>query len=227
MATNKPTNQHTNYISIRVTCAHNEWGKIVSCVLHDRAYIAYPHTGKGGTNPHYHCFVPSDNLDRDAECLRNRVKRAFGGGNKTFSVCKKSNGIEHAVQYGSREGTVPIVSDSDMQGVVDGSPAWVEPQVIQTGQTMLPLYEGQKKPKPESDWQLTYANLVPTCIKHARAKGLTCSLTECVQDLLDNTKWRPSFHMVKNGVPDFYHRDYEFRSGKRHKSCLDWMVPKF
>lgn len=225
MATNKPTNQHTNYISIRVTCPHDEWSKIVSCVLHDRAYIAYPHTGKGGTNPHYHCFVPSDNVDRDAECLRNRVKRAFGGGNKTFSVCKKSNGIEHAVQYGSREGTVPIVSDSNMQGVVDGSPAWVEPAV--TGQTMLPLYEGEKKPRPDCDWQLTYANLVPTAIKHARQNGLTSDLKETVKHLIANTKWRPSFHMVKNGVPPHYYLDYEFRTGKRKEPDMDWMSVKF
>lgn len=223
--TNQPTT-FTDYISIRITVPHNEFDKIKSSVLFDRSYIAYPHTGKAGTNPHYHCFVPSDNLARDAECLRNRIKRAFGAGNQTFSVVKKSNGIEQAVQYGRREGTMPIVSDEYMQGVVDASPAWVEP--VNYVQTMIPEEEDvRKKPRKLNDWQLTYANLVPQAVHHARVKSLTGGLKSVVEDMIGTTKWVPSPYMAKNGVPEFYENLYEYRTGKRARVDMSWWTPKF
>lgn len=122
---------------------------------------------------------------------------------------------------------MPIVSNELMQAIVDRSPQWVDHETVTHGQTMIPVPMSEKKGKPECDWQLTYANLVPQAIKHARAKGLTGCLKETVRDMCETTKWRPSFHLVKNGVPDHYYKDYEFRSGKRAKFDMEWMVPKF
>lgn len=234
--TDRPTDRQVDpaivpdYISVRLTVSHNEWPKIVSSVLHDRSYIAYPHIGKSATNPHFHIFVPSDDLARDADCMRNRIKRAFGGGNKTLSVVQKSNGIMSAIQYGSREGTVPFVSDADLQGIIDRSPPWEE-QVVKKkkyGQVMIPPSEdSEKKSRTDRDWQLTYSNLVTQAVLYARREKLTGSLKEVVREMCVNTKWKPSFQMVKQGVPDHYYKDFEFRTGKRKLYDMDWMDPKF
>ena len=89
---------------------------------------------------------------------------------------------------------------------------------------MLPKESSKKD--TDSDWQLTYSNFVPKVVNYARQRALTGGLKEVLQHMIQNTRWRPSYHMVQNGVPHHYHEDYEFRTGKRQKLTMEWMVPK-
>ena len=61
----------------------------------------------------------------------------------------------------------------------------------------------------DSDWPLTYSNLVSTAACYAIAHDLKGDLKETVQHMMENTKFKPCFHMVKNGVSQYYHRKYE------------------
>jgi len=67
----------------------------------------------------------------------------------------------------------------------------------------------EKRRDPDADWPLTYSNLVLKAVEHARKKGLTGDLKEVVRDLLETTKWKPCYCMVKNGVSDYYHRKFK------------------
>lgn len=219
--TNQPTvmNFHENYLSVRLTLAHAVKDSVVEFCDYYGDYCIYMHKG-GTSNEHYHVCLAGLS-GGDTERVRNRVKRQFAG--VKHSIKQFTNGVRSFMFYCGHEGLEPIskgVYWQEVKGSIDEY--YVKKQ---TGQTMLPL-EKSKKKDLDSDWQLTYANLVPKAVNHARTHGLTGGLKEVVQNLLETTKWRPSYHMVKNGVPDFYHKDFEFRSGKRQKFDMDWMTPK-
>jgi len=221
--TNQPTGMNfpVHYLSVRLTLAHAVKDSVVEHFDYYDEYCIYMH--KGGTdNEHYHICI-SGLGGGDTERVRNRIKRAFAG--VKHSIKQFTNGVRSFMFYCGHEGLEPVSKGSyweEVKGTID---QYYE-KPVQTGQMMLPLEKKLKKDM-DADWQLTYANLVPKAINHARVHGLTGSLKEVVQNLLETTKWRPSYHMVKNGVPDFYYKDYEFRSGKRQKFDMDWMTPKY
>lgn len=110
-----------------------------------------------------------------------------------------SNSVLEAITYCGKEGSAPIYNtDSPFEDLISKAPAWVP--VSEYKQKTLPKSAVSKD--MDSDWRLTYANIVPKAINHARAKGLTGGLKEIVGDLVSTTRWKPSFHMRKNGVPD-------------------------
>lgn len=79
----------------------------------------------------------------------------------------------------------------------------------------------------EKDWQLNYSNLVCQAVQHAkRTKQTDLGLKTIVKDMMHKTKWRPSRDMYKNGVPDVYDNDFQFRLGKRKEMDMSWWIPR-
>lgn len=215
--TNQPTGP-TSYLSIRLTLAHNESKSVCDFFDFYGDYCVYMHKA-GSSNEHYHVCLGGLG-GGDTERVRNRIKKRWP--TVKHSIKFFSNGVRSFMFYCGHEGLDPICKGlywEEVRGTIS------EYYVKQTGQLMLPL-ESKKVKDGDADWQLTYSNFVSKCINHARKHGLTGSLKEVLQDMMERTKWRPSYHMVKNGVPDFYYKDYEFRSGKRQKICMDWMTPR-
>lgn len=208
------------YISVRLSLPHARFQEVIDNVFSDVEWCAYLHSA-GGRHEHFHVAVAGAS---DGQFRKRLGRSQYGGGNKCYAVSGpyRTHGLSGFLFYGGHEGTLPIYSEN--------SP-WKEVPLpdkyyVKKGQVMLPM-EKRKAKDLDSDWQLTYANFVPKCVNHARVNGLTGGLKEVLQHMLENSRWRPSFHMVKNGVPDYYYKDYEFRSGKRQKFDMDWMVPKF
>lgn len=209
------------YVSLRINIPEDEFDYLRDKVLHDLQYVAYPHRGSNGVNAHFHVFIPAPDGKKFAERIRKRLRTCYTEkGNGFYSVKFQSNGLLSAIQYGSKEGTKAFSSDEEMLRCVQLAPPWVDRG---TGQTNLSL---QKADRTERDWQLTYSNLVCQAVQHARRNKLTVGLKHTVQHMLEHSRWRPSHSLVQNGVPDFYHRDYEFRLGKRSHQDMDWFAPK-
>ena len=225
MSPDKQTNERTaddgptEYISIRLSLPHDKLDEVITKVCKRVSdYCIYMH--KAGTNnEHFHICIPGGSSTQ----FRMRIGRLYGtGGNKLYTVKEYDNGCRSFMFYCGHEGLSPVFPKGTFWEEIKLDKYFVKP----TGQKMLPM-EKRKAKDLDADWQLTYANFVPKCVNHARVNGLTGGLKEVLQHLLEHTRWRPSFHMVKNGVPDYYYKDYEFRSGKRQKFDMDWMAPKF
>lgn len=216
--TNQPTGP-TEYLSIRLTLSHAQVDQVCEFFDYYGDYCIYLHKG-GTSNEHYHVCLPGLS-GGDTERVRNRIKKRYVG--VKHAIKQFTNGVRSFMFYCGHEGLEPKVKGiywEEVRCTIDKY--FVKDQ----GQLMLPIQKDDKKDK-DSDWQLTYANLVPKAINHARKNGLTGGLKEVLRHMLEHSRWRPSFHMVKNGVPEFYYKDYEFRSGKRQKFDMDWMNPKF
>lgn len=206
------------YLSIRLTQPHSKLDEVLTKVCAGVSdYCIYKHLANT-SNEHFHICIPGGSDG----AYRKRLGRLYGtGGNKLYSVKQFDNGCRSFMFYCGHESVTPIYPEGSFWSQIEVDTYYVK----QTGQKMLPM---EKKSKDtDSDWQLTYANFVPKCVNHARVNGLTGGLKEVLQHMLEHSRWRPSFHMVKNGVPDHYYKDYEFRSGKRKRMDMDWMTPKF
>lgn len=224
---NQSTNQlpttplPSHYLSARIKVGHSQLDVVLSKVLFDVPdYCIYKHsTG----HEHFHVCLPGlgkSDTTRLGKRIRDNLRVSGNGG---FSLKSHYNGCSSFVFYAGHEGTAAIYQDPRWAEIIASTDSYY---VKQTGQTMLPMAKTNVKDQ-DADWQLTYANMVSKAINHARRNGLTGSLKEVLQHMLETTKWRPSFHLIKNGVPDHYYKDYEFRSGKRRKFDMDWMRPKF
>lgn len=212
----QPTNQPT-YVSLRINISPDQFPYLRDKVLHGLDYVGYPHRGRECNNAHYHIFIPTAE-SKLSERLRKRIKDNYpAGGNKFYSIKFLSNGILCGIQYGSKEGTTPEVSGESMLRLVSQAPPWED----RTGQKLLPTTTTEKK---ERDYVLTYTNLVCQAVQHARRNGLTGSLKETVQHMLEHSKWRPSKNMVCSGIPEFYIHDYEYRTGKRARQDMSWFT---
>jgi len=224
MSHDQPTNQLTAqplcYLSLRLKINHDSTPLIKKKLVFDVPdYCIYLHSTSG---QHYHICFPGYGA-ADAERIRKRVKDNFRlTGNGGYSLKSYDNGLSSFVFYSGHEGSTPLYETELWKEIIDATKVYY---VKQTGQSMLPLPKGTKK-DADADWQLTYANFVSKALNHARQNALTGGLKETLAHLCENTKWRPSYHMVKNGVPEHYYHDYEFRSGKRQKFSMEWMTPK-
>lgn len=228
IVSHQPTNQPTttnlsslpsHYLSVRIKVDHAKLDVVLAKVVLDvPSYCIYLHsTG----SEHMHICLPglgsSDNTR-----LGKRIRDNLGvRGNGGYSIKSHDNGCGSFVFYCGHEGTTPIYQDQSWKAIIEGTETYY---VKQTGQKMLPM--DKKGKEVDADWQLTYANFVSKAIDHARSKGLTGGLKEVLEDLLDNTRWKPSFQMVRYGVPEHYYHDFERRTGKRQKRSMDWMTPK-
>jgi hypothetical protein len=229
MSLDQPTNQPTmgddfpvNYLSVRLTLAHAVKDSVVNFFDYYDEYCIYMHKG-GTSNEHYHICL-SGLGGGDTERVRNRIKRAYAG--VKHSIKQFTNGVRSFMFYCGHEGLEPTCKGSywnEVKGTIDEYY-----QKKQYGQTMLPLQEKKgSKAYGESSWQLTYSNMVPTAINYARAKGLTGSLMEVLEDMFSNTKWKPSKALRQGGITDSYYKEYDFCSGKRKKYDMSWARPKW
>lgn len=211
--TNQPTDQPTEYVSIRLTIGSTQFERFQS-IMTDVPYIAYPHTGKKGNNPHYHILV----LDTKPEKYRKRIKDNLGlTTNKYVSLKLLKNGLYAGIQYCAREHTEPIVSDPSLLDHVQAAPVWVQQTLPSTS----------TKKCTDKDWQLTYCNFVSVAVEHAREHSLIeHSLKQVVEDLMSKTKWRPSKYMLSGGVPAFYEQDFLVRLGRSARHNMDWWTPR-
>lgn len=225
MSPTQPTNQPTgnmtplpeHYLSVRIKVSHDKEDVVLSKIVFDcPSYCYYKHTT---SSEHFHVCMPGLTTE-DGTRIGKRIRDNFGGsGNGLYSTKCFTSGCAGFVFYCGHEGTPAVYKDERWKEIIESTTQYY---VKREGQTMLPLEKSKSKDQ-DSDWQLTYANVVPKAINHARRKGLTGSLKETLQDMLETTKWRPSYHMVKNGVPDHYYKDYEFRCGKRTRMDMSWM----
>lgn len=231
--TDQPTNTYTtsDYVSVRLTLGHGSFAIIKDRVLHDCQYVAYPHLGKDGTNPHWHIFIPVAGRDpaKTVELYRNRVKRGLnitGNGRLSLKYYRGDGQrtLTNAITYGSHEHTEPEVSNEELRALIAAAPAWVDHGPELSGQTLLPFTE--EDPKKVRDWQLTYSNLVPQAIKHAQTHRLTYGLKATVEHMMENTKWKPCNQMRKCGVHPSYEDEFEVRTSKKAKYDMSWWIPK-
>lgn len=214
--THRPTDTDdtppTHYLSIRLTCPHDEWARIEQTILEGiDHYVAYPHIGKSeGGNPHWHIFIPAG-AAREGDRIRNRIKREYGTGNAVFSIKYMSNGLLHGLQYGGREKTQPMVGRS-MQRWVDQAPAWVE-----GGRPVV------KTPKEKlGSPVLTLSNVLKQALKFARARSLDCNLTEILY-LMVQDGWVPSRDILTKGIPRPIHDEYLMCLGRKARAPHQWM----
>lgn len=219
--TNHPTATGQTYVSIRLRLEHKYIREVIK-VIDDTPYCIYQHKPKT-PNEHYHICIPGEIDAKHIEKFRKRFRTKFGGSGNGFVSSKGyQNGLHSFIFYCGHEGTQAIYADPLWEEVIKDQLKQDQPYYVK-GQTMLDNRYGKVD---EKDLQLTYCNLVSKALKHARQHQLTGGLKEVVQHLLENSRYRPSYHMVKNGVPEFYYKDYEYRSGKRQKFDMDWMTPK-
>jgi len=214
--TDTDTDAPTQYLSIRLTCPHNDWQQIESIILEGiDHYVAYPHIGQSeGGNPHWHIFVPAKN-PREGDRIRNRIKRLYGNGNAVFSLKFMSNGLLLGLQYGGREKTRPMVGLT-MQRWVDLAPEWVPKSELVTTKA---LKERLGSPT------LTLGNLVKQALKFTREHYPECSsLTNCLSRMCEPGGWMPSRDLVTNGIHMTYHQMYLEGLGKK-KKIHNWMLP--
>ena len=215
---NLPNPQHPQtYVSIRVTTPHSNLDKILNVLSKPReSWIVYPHSGSKANNPHFHAAVIASNI-KEAEMLRQRFKRTLPDlkGQENLTVKYMTNGILKAIQYMSKEGTKPVYS-SDMQVHIDAAPKWEQ----------RTLDSWVKPEKANSEWQLTYCNIVPQAVTYARKKGLTGkSLKAVVQHMLENTNWSVSNYLLNRGVPSYYEERFELKIGDRKTISMDFWTP--
>lgn len=220
--TNRPTNQQfpVNYLSLRINLKHDQYDEVlvksVLCDVDD--YIAYPHNGKQGNNPHFHVFIPCDDR-KQSERFRNRIKRHVTG-NRGYSIKFLTNGLDKGIQYGSREKTVAFVSNDDMRTLVDAAPPWVE-----MVQSRLEDHLDRPTRTIESkmrSWQLNYSNIVKQTVLHAQNTRQThLSMRDIVRHMQYHGNWLVSKEIVRGGVPPFYEQMYELQLGKRKAERMD------
>tara|TARA_Y100000361_G_C11142618_1_gene336029 strand:- start:67 stop:810 length:744 start_codon:yes stop_codon:yes gene_type:complete len=200
------------YVSFRVTCGHNEWDTIVKEILYDEPiYVAYPHVGKNGNNPHFHVFVPGDKPKSDK--LRNRLKKSSFSGNKQYSLKCMQNGILRAITYGSREGTEAIIRGEQASDWITAAPKWINAN-LKENMTIA----GNKRKRDENGEKLTPENLLFKAWKYREAKvkmfgesddktrsvwAAITDMSTVVLHMLEDGHYFSNM-LLKQGVPDFY-----------------------
>lgn len=223
----QPTDQPTNnkdqepYTAVRLRVTHDHLSAILECLKKQQyeSFALYPH--KAGTdNEHYHICIPGVMEAKEKESLRLALKREFSIPGTHVTIKSMHNGLKSYFFYCGHELATPIFH---------GPVPWQEhfdacggEYYVKKTQSMILVKRKSESKDNDSDWQLTYANIVPKAVNHARAKGLTGDLKSVVKDLCEHTRWRPSYHMYQHGVPECYHRDFEFRTGKRQRFDMEW-----
>jgi len=203
-----------DYLTIRITIAHVDVPRMLEKIFSNDDYICFKHKGSNTNKEHVHILVPDITKNKK---IKDRL--AYNGykGNESFSIKGMHNGLSKGIQYCSRECTKPIVH-GDLQMYVDNAPKWETRNVQDYVNTSL-KDDGRK----DRDWQLNYSNLVPQAVRYAKTNKMTsCCLREVVKDMIAKTRWRPSREMYKNGVPDYYRKDYLFRLGQAKEPDMFW-----
>lgn len=213
--TNLPTNQLPNfpqhYVSMRITLPWGKWPEIAKVLEFSEFewYISYPHKGTHRNNEHFHVFVPQqypDDIPKRApwiECIRKRFKVRLGlTGNGFYSLKCCSNGLDKAIQYGSREGTQLYTHGPEAALWCANAPAWVDLKKTVSTDTSSP--KSKKRRVSEFGIPITCVNILHLAWRYRNEKmPRTNTLKEVVLRMLgDGYVFSPD--IVRRGFPDFY-----------------------
>lgn len=203
------------YLSIRVTIAHDEWETLVRVLSggSDLQYIGYPHSGRDGSNPHFHVLIPSVDA-RAAERFRNRLKRHFGtqeNGNKIYSISARSNGLLSGIQYCSKEGTEPVLSGPELQSFVDSAPPWEHRNI---GNYMTDESK-KRKIDPMHHYPITARNLLKVTLDYRKRKGIPSKELSSILEAMHSDNWFLDMALIRNGIPATFFDEFTARCDGR------------
>lgn len=217
--TNSPTNLPTpnfpqHYVSMRITKPWAEWADIRDILVFSKFewYISFPHKGIHRNNEHFHVFVPQlypDDIPSRTtwiECIRKRFKvRLALKGNGSYSLKCCSNGLDKAIQYGSREGTTAFTNCDQATQWCKDAPAWVDlKEAVSTAPKETSSPKSKKRRGNEFGIPITCVNILHLAWTYRKMKmPTTNSLKEVVLRMLgDGYVFSPD--IVRRGFPDFY-----------------------
>jgi len=193
------------YLSIRVTTS--DWDDIHATLKLDEVpeWVAFPHTGKEGNNPHWHICIPTSipGDPREADKYRKRLSRKFRG-NQEFSVSARCNGMLAAIQYMSKEGTDAKIKGVNAREWIEQAPAWEhrEPSYVQTALD-------KKRKNPDTIPQITYANMWKVCARWSARHDLKKNgLIDVLDHMRKSGEWVMSITVLKGGIPSTMVADY-------------------
>lgn len=206
------------WISWRFTTPYEQR---ISELFANVSYIAAHETSAKGVE-HWHVLsIGHDHYDRIKKTIQRKL-------NMTGMLWwSKKN---HKTFAGGLSYTLKCIDNDIGSKRVLKSPDWIDYEytkwVFHDQPTLASTVS--KDTKKDRDWQLTYSNLVTQAMHYHRSAGLPneVGLKETVRQMMEATKWRPSAWMLREGVPEFYVEDFEFRKGKRPKISMDWFVAK-
>lgn len=197
--TDRPTDivEPPTYLSLRVTCLHTSWDSILTNILWDiDDYIAFPHTGVKTKKEHYHIFIPTSDT-KLADRLKKRAKdKLQWSGNERIGSNFYKNGILCGIQYGSKEKTVPLVSNADMQSLVDMAPPWLEQQHIGKYLHKQP----GREPNPDHYKLITPRNIEKVALRYRLQHGITSVHLEDVLEAMHKDNWRLAECFLRGGI---------------------------
>lgn len=178
----------------------SDWDDIHATLKLDEVpeWVAFPHTGKEGNNPHWHICIPTTTPGdtREADKYRKRLSRKFRG-NQEFSVSARCNGMLAAIQYMSKEGTDAKIKGANAREWIEQAPAWEhrEPSYVQTSLD-------KKRKNPDTLPQITYANMLKVCARWAARHELKKKdLVSVLDHMRASGEWALSITVLKGGLP--------------------------
>lgn len=233
VTSNSPTNQPSNsswsrtYIGMRVRLEHKYLKKLLTCFDDVPDVAAYQH--KAGTNnEHFHLCLPGGIDNARQEKYRKRVRTKFGGDRGDICIKGYSNGLHSYIFYNGHEGTQAIYDDPRWAEIVKEQlmkeqPYMVKQQKIDTHFKPGEHMTDSDKKKNLRDYQVTYSNLIPLCVRHRQEFSLKSDdLRYVAGHMFQNTRWKPCNQMRRMRVSRQYQEDFEFRIGKREHYNMDW-----
>lgn len=230
----QPSNQPTTnsswsdtYIGIRVRLDHKYLKPLMMLFDDVPDWACYQH--KAGTNnEHFHLCLPGAIDNARQEKFRKRIRTKYGGDRSTICCKGYSNGLHSYVFYNGHEGTEAIYDDPRWADVIQEQlkkeqPYLVKQQKIDTHFKPGEALSDREKMKNLRDWQVTYTNLVPLCVRHRQEFSLKSDdLRYVAGHMFQNTRWKPCNQMRRMRVSRQYQEDFEFRIGKREHYNMDW-----
>jgi hypothetical protein len=87
-------------------------------------------------------------------------------------------------------------------------------------------YHDDKQQLKVRSWQLTYSNIVLQAVHYARINRLTGSFKDVIMDMITKSNWSPCIQMVRRGLSDYYHNQFEYKMGRKDDIDRSWMIPK-
>lgn len=205
----------SDYLTIRLTISHVDVPRYLEKIFGEMEYICYKHKGAKTHKEHIHVLVPD--VDSRAR-IKSKLQYYKFKGNQDYSIKVMHNGLVHGIQYGSKEGTVPIVH-GPFEDLIKVAPPWQETRMEDHFKSFDDV-----DPKKIRDWQLCYSNCVGVMVHHAKKSRQThLSFDDCFEDLVQTTNWKPNIQMQQKGISPFMRSDYEVRLGKRQRRDFDFL----
>lgn len=213
-----------DYLSIRVTCPKVDHRRVLEKIFSEVDYVCYPHKGKKTGKEHFHLFCPQVSKKN---MLRERLRSAGYEGNGQVCIKIMHNGLDHGIQYGSKEGTDPYIQ-GDLQEIVKMSPQWEDGK----SQTDIRQYQDRRS-KTERFWMLTRSNLALQASRYQREHcPKITSLREVLRKMMKDTLWRPDVTLMRlfkdrfaEGWPIMFQGEFEHLIGVREEAPIESWWP--